>query len=240
MEDPMHRSAIFPEVTQRARERRGPEHVYDAIDGRKSALVVIDMQNNWVMEGQPGYAPGCVDIVPNINRLARALRAGGGHVVWVQMDGSPKAQADWQRFRDFFPAEELYRRWSEALTPGGLGFELWAGLDVEPGDACVVKTRYSAFIQGASDLEELLRARGVDTVIVVGTATNVCCESTARDANMLNFKTIMVSDGNATRSDAEHNATLSNLFGLFADVMTTDEIVARLDARKAGMSQAAE
>jgi ureidoacrylate peracid hydrolase len=236
----MHKSAIFPEVTQRAKERRGPEHVYDALDGRKSALVVIDMQNNWVMEGQPGYAAGCVDIVPNINRLAQALRAAGGLVVWVQMDGSPQAQADWQRFRDFFPGDELFRRWSEALTPGGIGFELWAGLDVEPGDARVVKTRYSAFIQGSSDLEDLLGKRGLDTVIVVGTATNVCCESTARDANMLNFKTIMVSDGNATRSDAEHNATLSNLFGLFADVMTTDEIVARLGRRKAGISQAAE
>lgn len=236
----MHKSAIFPEVTQRAKERRGPEHVYDAIDGRKSALVVIDMQNNWVMEGQPGFAAGCVDIVPNINRLAQTLRAAGGLVVWVKMDGSPEVQAEWQRFRDFFPAEELFQRWCDALTPGSVGFELWAGLDVQPSDAHVVKTRYSAFIQGSSGLEEMLRKRGLDTIIVVGTATNVCCESTARDANMLNFKTIMVSDGNAARSDAEHNATLSNLFGLFADVMTTEEIVARLGRRKAGLSQAAE
>jgi ureidoacrylate peracid hydrolase len=236
----MHKSAIFPEVTQRAKERRGLQHVYDAIDGRKSALIVIDMQNNWVMEGQPGFAAGCVDIVPNINRLAAALRAAGGLVVWVKMDGSPEVQAGWQRFRDFFPGEELFQRWCDALTPGSVGFELWAGLDVKPSDAHVVKTRYSAFIQGSSGLEAMLRERGLDTVVVVGTATNVCCESTARDANMLNFKTIMVSDGNATRSDAEHNATLSNLFGLFADVMTTNEIVARLGGRKAGLSQAAE
>jgi ureidoacrylate peracid hydrolase len=214
--------------------------VYDALDGRKSALLVIDMQNNWVMEGQPGYAADIPTIVPNVNRLAEALRAAGGLVVWVQMDGSLEAQADWRRFRDFFPGEELHRRWTAALTPGNVGFELWQGLDLRPSDERVVKKRYSAFIQGSSDLEPRLRRRGIDTVIIVGTATNVCCESTARDANMLDFKTVMVSDGNATRSDAEHNATLSNLFGLFADVMTTDELVARLGSRKAKVSQAAE
>jgi ureidoacrylate peracid hydrolase len=234
----MHKSTIYPEVMRRAAERRGTRHVYDALDAARCALLVIDMQNNWVMDGQPGYAAEIPTIVPNINRLAAALRSAGGLVVWVQMDGSPRAQADWQRFRDFFPGEDLYRRWTEALTPGNVGFDLWAGLDVRPADARVVKTRYSAFIQGSSDLEAELRKRGIDTVIVVGTATNVCCESTARDANMLNFKTVMVSDGNATRSDAEHNATLSNLFGLFADVMTTDELVARLGARK--VTQAAE
>jgi ureidoacrylate peracid hydrolase len=236
----MHKSAIYPEVMRRVAERRGEEHVYDALDAAKCALIVVDMQNNWVMEGQPGFAAECPGIVPNINRLAAALRGAGGVVVWVQMDSSPKALANWQRFRDFFPGEELFRRWSEALTPGNIGFELWAGLDVKPGDERVVKTRYSAFIQGSSELEAKLKRRGIDTVVVVGTASNVCCESTARDANMLNFKTVMVSDGNAARSDAEHNATLSNLFGLFADVMTTDEIVGRLAGKKRSVSQAAE
>ena len=65
-------------------------------------------------------------------------------------------------------------------------------------------------------------------VIVAGVATNTCCEATARDANMLNFRTVVVSDANAARSDAEHNASLTNLFNLFADVMTTDEVLDRL------------
>ena len=64
--------------------------------------------------------------------------------------------------------------------------------------------------------------------MITGTATNISCEATARDANMLDYRVIMVSDANVTRSNAEHNATLSNLFGLFADVMTTEEIVTRL------------
>jgi ureidoacrylate peracid hydrolase len=66
--------------------------------------------------------------------------------------------------------------------------------------------------------------------VITGTATNVCCESTARDAFMLNFKTIMVSDGNATATDEAHNAALNGLFNRFTDVFSTDEMVALLEA----------
>jgi ureidoacrylate peracid hydrolase len=76
----------------------------------------------------------------------------------------------------------------QAFTPGDFGHALYPELDVAEGDLRVRKTRFSALIQGSSDLDALLRARGIDTLIVVGTATNVCCESTARDAMMLNYK----------------------------------------------------
>ena len=234
----MHKSQIYPEVMQRVVERRGKPHLYEVLDAPRTALVVIDMQNNWVMEGQPGYAPGIPEIVPNINKLAAAFRQAGGMVVWVQMNGSREVTAKWQRFLDFFPSPELAGKWAEALTPGKLGYELWQGLEVKPGDEIVEKNRFSAFIQGSSDIEARLKKQGVDTVVVTGTASNVCCESTARDANMLNYKTVFVADGNAGRSDAEHNATLSNLFGLFADVMTADEVIARL--KPAAKAQAAE
>jgi ureidoacrylate peracid hydrolase len=74
-------------------------------------------------------------------------------------------------------------------------------------------------------LHERLQALGIDTAIVVGTSTNACCESTARDAMMLNYKTIMVSDGNATRSEAEHNASLTAFYTIFGDVMDTDMLI---------------
>jgi ureidoacrylate peracid hydrolase len=154
------------------------------------------------------------------------------------MNGSREVTAKWQRFRDFYPTKELFEAWADGLTPGKIGYELWAGLDVKPSDLKIEKNRFSAFIQGSSNLEAELQKRGIDTVLITGTATNICCESTARDAQMLNYRVVMVSDGNATRSDAEHNATLSNLFGLFADVMTTDEVVARLSP--AAKAQAAE
>jgi ureidoacrylate peracid hydrolase len=67
-------------------------------------------------------------------------------------------------------------------------------------------------------------------VLITGTVTNVCCESSARDAMMLNFKTIMVSDGNAARTDAEHNATLASFYSVFGDVMDTDHLIRCLEA----------
>ena len=76
-------------------------------------------------------------------------------------------------------------------------------------------------------------------MLITGTVTNVCCESSARDAMMLNFKTIMVSDGNAARSDAEHNATLAAFYAIFGDVMETAHVIERLEA-KAAVRVAAE
>ena len=226
----MHKINIFPEVLERVMRWRGQRHVYDAFDASHAALVVVDMQNAWVMEGQPAYGAINRTIVPNINRMATALRSAGGAVVWVKMSTSPEAMASWGRFHDFIVDPDLRARWTAALTEGNIGFELWHELDVQPGDETVIKTRYSALVQGASDLEARLRKRGIETVIVAGTATNTCCEATARDANMLNFKTVIVSDATTARSDAEHNAALSSLLNLFADVMTTQEVVERAEA----------
>ena len=116
----------------------------------------------------------------------------------------------------------------QALTPGHPDHELWLELDVQPGDVRVRKKRYSAFFPGACSLPEQLRERGVDTVIITGTLTNVCCEASARDAMMGDFKTVMVSDANAARSDAEHLAALVTLVQFFADVRSTDEVLAML------------
>jgi ureidoacrylate peracid hydrolase len=126
-----------------------------------------------------------------------------------------------------------------ALTTGSKGHELWAALDVRPADLIVEKTRFSAFIQGSSDLADALRNRGIDTVLITGTVTNVCCESTARDAMMLNFKTIMVTDGNAAVTDEDHSASLCAFYLTFGDIMSTDMLIACL-ARNARQSVAAE
>ena len=85
---------------------------------------------------------------------------------------------------------------------------------------------------GSSQLHEILQARGIDTLIITGTATNVCCKSTARDAMQMNYKVIFVADGNAALTDAEHNATLDNMVVRFADVMTTAELVGDSSTRQ--------
>jgi ureidoacrylate peracid hydrolase len=125
-----------------------------------------------------------------------------------------------------------------ALTAGSKGHELWAALDVRADDLIVEKNRFSAFIQGSSNLAEVLRERGLDTVLITGTVTNVCCESTARDAMMLNFKTIMVTDGNAAVTDEDHNASLCAFYLTFGDVMPTDMLVTCLE-RNAGRNLSA-
>ena len=126
----------------------------------------------------------------------------------------------------------------KGLERGSHGQALYDELDVKPADLKVEKNRFSAFFQGSSDLDTLLKDRGINTVLVTGTVTNTCCESTARDAMMLNYKTVMVSDANAAATDDEHNATLANILRIFGDVMSTDEVIARLaPAGKAAMSR---
>jgi ureidoacrylate peracid hydrolase len=102
---------------------------------------------------------------------------------------------------------------------------LWPDLHTHPDDLYVDKTRFSAFIQGSSNLQALLSERGIDTLLIVGTLTNVCCESTGRDAMMLNYRVVMVDDANATIREDVHRATLDNFLTFFGDVQTTEQVL---------------
>jgi ureidoacrylate peracid hydrolase len=226
----MHEVKLSPDLVARITKRRsGKLHAFDRLDPAKTALIVIDMQNVWVKKGMPAYTPYCEAIVPNINRLAATMRAAGGSVWWVRAIYGDDAPRTWSAYMEF-AAPEFLGEMLEALTDGNEGAALWHGLDVQPGDKHVIKRRFSALIQGSSDLHERLQAADIDTLIITGTATNICCESTARDGFMLNYRTIVVSDANATVSDEAHNASLSALFNRFADVFTTEEIVGLLAA----------
>lgn len=229
----MHEVHLSPDMVARLMKRRGGKmHAIDRIDPAKTALIVIDMQNVWVKEGMPAYTPYCPAIVPNINRLAAATRKAGGTVWWIRAIYGDDAPKTWSAYMEFLAPESLGQM-LEALTEGHEGSALWHGLAVKPGDQHLIKRRFSALIQGSSDLDARLRAAGADTLIITGTATNVCCESTARDAFMLNYRTIVVSDANATVSDEVHNASLNALFVRFADIFTTEETVALLVAEAA-------
>ena len=223
----MHKIAISAAAVERMTARMGKLHPFDTIDPRHAALLVIDMQNYFVKPGQQGEIPLARDIVPNINRLAAELRGRGGHVVWVR-NGTADTRQSWSTFHECLMTPERMQRRYAAMDVGGDGYDYWHLNDIRPEDAQITKTRYSAFIAGSSNVEQHLRGRGIDTLFVTGTATNVCCESSARDAMMLNFKVAMVSDGLATHNDDEHNATLSAFYGQFGDVQTTDEALQSL------------
>jgi ureidoacrylate peracid hydrolase len=229
----MHEIKLSPDMVARVTKRRGGKlHAIDRLDPAKTALIVIDMQNVWVKKGLPAYTPYCEGIVPNINRLAAAMRDAGGSVWWVRAIYGDDAPRTWSAYMEFLSPEFLGDMLA-ALTEGADGAALWHELDIQPDDQQVIKRRFSALIQGSSDLGERLHAAGIDTIIITGTATNVCCESTARDAFMLNYRTLVVSDANATVSDEAHNAALNALFVRFADVFTTDDVVDLLAAAPA-------
>jgi len=226
----MHKVEIPQWATELALARRGKLHVHQNLDPAKTALIVVDLQNAFMIEEVAvAYVPFAVEIVSNVNKLAAAVRHTGGKVFWIKQtvdDASCLAWSEWLNMMRPHVRDGVVRN----LAPGSRGHAIYAELDVKPEDEIVEKRRFSAFVQGSCDLPHRLRAQGYDTVLITGTVTNVCCESSARDAMMLNFKTIMVSDANAARTDAEHNATLATFYAIFGDVMDTAFLIERLEA----------
>jgi ureidoacrylate peracid hydrolase len=218
----MHRVAIRQEIIDRVVARRGRLHWFDRLEPAKTALVTIDMQSTFCAPGGPAEVPGARAIVPDINRLTAALRRLGCPVIWVLHANTHRdGRSDWPLFFDHVVAAEVRAHTLESLEPGRQ--QVWSGLDTAADDIVVVKNRYSALVPGSSTLERVLRNLGIDTLLIAGTKTNVCCESTARDAMMLDFKVVLVSDCCAALSDEEHRATLETHIQQFGDVASADE-----------------
>ena len=223
----MHNISIRQEIIDRVLARRGRFHWFEELDPRRTALVIVDMQEVFCAPGAPAEVPGSRDIVEPINRLTGELRKLGVPVIWVLHANSQfSGRSDWEMFFNFIVANEVREKTLELLAPGHQ--QVWSGLTVDDGDTTIIKNRYSALIAGSSGLERLLRGLNVDTVLIAGTKTNVCCEATARDAMMLDFKVVMVSDCCAALSDDEHRSALENMIQQFGDVMTGDEVLERL------------
>jgi ureidoacrylate peracid hydrolase len=228
----MHEIDIPAEVLARVARYRARRHMLTHIDPARTAHLVVDLQNGFVEPGAPVEVPVARAIVPNVNRITRALRAAGGTIIYLRFKTDAKALADWSVFYDLMFNGIRRDEMAAAFGPDCHHFALWPELDVRPGDWVVDKTRYSAFVPGTCDLHERLQKAGIETLIVTGTLTNCCCESTARDAMQRNYGVVFVSDGNAALSDAEHNATLSSMVTLFADVMPADDVLAAIPATK--------
>lgn len=220
----------FPSwVVDRVVARQGCLHPYDTLIAERTAFVIIDLQNYYT---QPGYLGECAPAratFPAVNRLADALREAGGHVIWVQTSADG-ADDFWSHHHAYMLTPERSARRLRELASTGQGFQIAPGLTPQPQDARVVKRCYSALVPGSSNLAELLDARGITHVLIGGTVTNVCCESTARDAMMMDYATIMVDDALSAVTPAEHEHCLNNWMLFFGDVLTGDEVVQRLQA----------
>ena len=228
----MHNTTVRPEIIERVLARRGRHHLFEVLEPTETAFVIIDMQNLFCEPGAPAEVPEARGICDQINFLTSVLRELGGLVVWVtSATTSANGKTDWETFVRNFVAEEMRRKTIEALVPDGHGEQIWRELIVSTEDLRVRKNRYSPLTPGSSILQSILSSHGIRNVLVGGTKTNICCESTCRDAMMLDYSVVLVEDCNAALSDDEHRSALENVLQQFGDVMTSEEVVTALHNR---------
>ena len=165
-------------------------------------------------------------LVEPVNALAAALRDVGGTVAWV----TPRLdQARRQQLAPILGADRA-AMFHHDSQPGADAAELWPGLAASDGDLFATKPGASAFFPGSCSLHDQLQTVGVDALLIAGTVTNVCCESSARDATELGYEVTMVSDACAGHAHGLHEASLTTFFRSFGDVRPTADVLALIDA----------
>lgn len=200
---------------------------FDRIDPHRTAMIVVDMQNDFVAEGAKLQSKQASQMVPKLATTLKFCREQGIRVVYTahvhRKDG-----CDMGLYDDLYPP--IAER--SALVDGTSGVEIYRDLAPAPGEHVIKKHRYSGFF--ATDLDLILREWGIDSVVVSGTTTENCCHATARDAMFRNYKVAFLSDatgtfdypdvGQGAMSAAEvHKATLTILAFSTAHVMTVEE-----------------
>ncbi len=205
---------IAPHEYSRMESRRGRRYAYEQLTPRTTALVVIDMVPFFV-DGNPQ----CLPAASGIDRLATQLRELGGTVAWVvPITGEPTPHA-----RDFY-GPEVAAVYARSGGPIELRDRIWSGFDIHADDVIVEKSASSAFFPGRCDLHQHLTASGIETVLVTGAVTNVCCESSVRDASTLGYRVVMVADLNVGGDDATRRATFTVVYRTFGDVRTSSDV----------------
>jgi biuret amidohydrolase len=215
----------------------------DVLDPTRTAMIVVDMQNDFVAAGAPMETPAARAMVPRLAEALRLSRAAGTHVIFTahvhRRDG-----CDMGVFDDMHPP--IARR--DALVDGTPGVDIYPDLAPLPGEHVIKKHRYSAFF--GTDLDIILREWGIDTVIISGTTTENCCHATARDAMFRNYRVAFLSDATATYDYPDrgfgpmpnadvHHATLVILAASTAHVMSVADLRARLTGSTVAASRAA-
>lgn len=182
----------------------------------RSALLVVDMQQFFLDPGSPTFTCGGPAILPTVRRLLGAFRAAGRPVIFTRHVHHP-ADLD---------SGIMGWWWTGKCLEGSAESEIHPTLAPAPGEKVVFKHRYSAFYN--TDLETVLRCLKIEDLVVAGVMTNLCCESTARDAYFRDYRVFVPADGTGTISEEMHIASLLNLAFGFAFVTTADTLVAQL------------
>lgn len=200
------------------------ENVF-ALQPDAAALLVVDMQRFVCAPGDGRRLPGIEQAIDTINALADACRRHGVPVVWLRQSFHTAGDAD---------DAGLYRAFHKAPLPPGMfdhgpETEIFHGMHFDGArDHVVFKNRYSAFAKGSSRLDEALAGLGVRQLWVTGAATNVCVESTARDAMQRDYEVIMVEDGMAAAFELAHQVLLLNFRAFYGDVRRAEDLLALL------------
>lgn len=194
------------------------------IDPETCALLVIDMQNDFVLEGFPMEVPMARERLGTMREVVARCREAGVPVIYTQ-------QILLDSF-DISPLETAYQPWlrEAGMRDGTYGAEIVAELKPEPGEVVIRKHRYDAFhnTQLAGVLNTVRGLHKVDTVIISGTLTEVCCESTARSAFMRDYQVVFLADATGALSDEAQEATLRSMGKFFGRVLTSAELFAEL------------
>jgi nicotinamidase-related amidase len=184
------------------RERRAK------IDSKHVVLLVIDMQNFFRRIVQP--------VLGNILRVIQSCRKRNVSIIFTQ-HGHTDPDRD---------GGVLGRWWSQLIISGTEDWKFIPEIKVESNEIVIPKKRYSAFFE--TDLDKILQSRGIQDLIISGVMTNLCCETTARDAFMRDYRVFFLIDGTATGRGEHHLATLKNLGFGFAYLMTCGELIRTL------------
>jgi nicotinamidase-related amidase len=193
---------------------------FPPISRDNTALVIVDMQKDFLDDGAPCFIPGGRSVVPATERLLRAFRDAElpvMHVITVW-------KADGVNMSRFTTSEELMKR---GLREGEDGIDPVDELTPRPNEYVVHKTRYSGFFQ--TELEGLLRALAITYVVTVGVATNYCVRSTVHDAAFRDFLPVVVTDCTTSYTEEEHQQTLKDIETGFGWVKSTDELLSLLE-----------
>ena len=192
------------------------------LNPKKAALLVIDMQNDFINKGSMVYTEMAEAIVPNLKRLTSTCRKAKIPIIYTAhvhqdpaVDGGMTAQW-WPELKD-----------KKVLVAGSKGAEIHPDIAPRPNEKVIYKHRYSAFYN--TDLEIVLRGLGITDLIISGVMTNICCESTARDAFFRDFRIFFLADGTGSIADDLHLGTLRALAYAFAYVTTVKEIIKNIN-----------
>jgi ureidoacrylate peracid hydrolase len=194
------------------------------ITSDNSALIVVDMQNMWCHPRGTRYLPSSEDIIPRIQQLLEVCRSSNVPVIYLYST-KRKDMADGGIFVELKPGTHNGDDpWTN--IEGEIGGEIHDSVKPEPSDIVIKKFRYSGFY--GTQLENVLRRLNRDVVAITGLATNVCCDATARDGAMRDFKVVFLSDANASLTEEDQSYTLKNFAKHYGLVMDCESFISRV------------